>query len=141
MDLASYIAEAAVDTFKKECETNTCDVIFKMHNRYSYTISVVPMAKHIIIRYKTLEYKISREDTLSYDDIVNFLVEAIEDDIEVSLNCDIEWNGYWPDHDEEYHINNIVVKRHGENVFSIDFKRDKFESVLKFHLKCLRNLN
>lgn len=140
MDLALTITESAAEIFRKECLTNTCYVNIIIHNRYKYNIIFVPMAKHIIIKYKTLEYKISREDNLSYKNIIDFLIEAIDDDADTSLQLDIEYD-YWPDHDENFYINSLIIKRHNNNIFNLNFKRDKFKDVMQLYLKCMINLN
>lgn len=57
------------------------------------------MSNHILIKYKTIEYKVARNDSISYENIVNFLIEAIDVDADTSLNLDIEYTGYWPDQD------------------------------------------
>ena len=93
MDLAEMISKSAVETFKEECLSNTCDICIKLHRRYDYIVSITPMAKHILIKYKTLEYKISREDALSYNEIVEFLVnivfksEKFEDVFKFHMKC------------------------------------------------------
>jgi len=141
MDLALTIVEASTETFKKECLTNTCNVDITIHDRYNYNIIIIPMEKHILIKYKTLEYRVARDDKKSYDDILNFLIEAIDDDIYTSLNLDIEYHGYWPDHDENFYINSIIIKRHDEKVFNFNFKRDKLKEVMQLYLGCMINLN
>ncbi len=140
MDLATLIVDSATETFKQECISNISNVTITVHNRYKYVISIIPMSKHVIIKYKTLEYKVSKDDKSSYNEIIDYLLNAIDDDVYTSLNWEIEWADYWPDHDEDYCKNSLKIERKEEMVFGVEFKRDKLKSVSKMHLKCMRLL-
>lgn len=110
MDLANLIVDSASETFKNECISNLVNVTITFHNRYKYVISIVPMSKHVILKYKTLEYKILRDDKSSYEEVIDYLLNAIDYDADESLNWEIEWGGYWPDHDEDYCKNNLKIQ-------------------------------
>lgn len=136
------IAEASATAFKKECDENTCTVYFTMHGRYDYQLLVTPMTSHILIKYKTMEYKILRHDKEAYESTVAFLSEVISSEVDVYLNDDIEYNGYCPDHDENFNVNILKVARHGKQVFCIPaFKKEDMAETLKFYMKSLRYLN
>lgn len=141
MDLATCITEVAASTFKKECLQNVCHIKLKVHNRYEYTISITPMAKHILIAYESLEYKVARNDASAYQDIIDYLISAIDYDIAMCLNDDIEYCGYFPDNDGDFHRNTLIIERHEKKAFVVDFKRCKFKDVVKMHMKCMLYLN
>lgn len=135
------IADASAEAFKKECTNNTCVIDINMHCRYKYQVTVTPMANHVLIKYKTMEYKIARSDKDAYYETVDFLVDAIDTDCDVSLNYDIEYDSYWPDNNEEHCINNLKVTRHGEQVFWREFKREDMQAQIKQYMRSLRFLN
>ena len=141
MDLASMIAEASVEAFKTECIRNTCSIRINLHSRYNYDVSITPMNSHILVRYKTLEYKIPRADKDSYNEVVDFLSEAIDSDCDNTVNSDIEFNGLWPDNEEFWDQNTIRVHRNDEQVFEMVFNREKLVPVLKNYMQTLRMLN
>lgn len=141
MDIAEMIADASVKTFKNECSSNTCNVEINMHCRYKYIISIIPMATHILIRYKSLEYKIARADKDAYESTIDFLVDAISDDAGNSLSDEIEFGNYWPDHDEDFSTNTIRVVRHETQVFWNQFKEENMDKAVKRYLMTLRFLN
>ena len=141
MDLATIIIDSAVNSFKDECESKTCDVNFMLRGgRYNYTIKIIPMNKHVMIKYKTLEYKVARENKDDYDSILKFLYGAIADDVNMILSDDIEFTGYWPEDDVEFSINRLEVKRLNTCVFNIQFECSRFEEVFRMYLSTLRNM-
>ncbi len=141
MDLANIIIDSAANAFKDECEAKTCDVNFMLRGgRYNYTIKIIPMNKHIIIKYKALEYKVARDNKDDYNDILKFLFGAISDDLNMVLSDDIEFSGYWPEDDEEFAVNRLEVKRINTCIFNIQFKAGRFEEVFKMYLSTLRNM-
>ena len=147
MDLATCISEAASAAFKRECETNTCNIkIYMCGGKYKYTLMITPMAKHIIIRYNRVAkeciiYKIPREDKESYEDVVDTFVTLLNDDCDNALADDIQYNGYWPDMDENHEYNSLVIERKNEKVFTVEFKRENFDQILKLHMRSMRFLN
>jgi len=141
MDLAVLISEAASQAYKKDCTEKTCDVDILFHGRYKYKISITPMSKHILIKYKTIEYKVARDDKATFEEVVSFISDIIDNDANTTLNEDIEYNGYWPDDDENYDINTITLKSQNADVFSRSFMRDKFDVIIKNSLKCMLCLN
>lgn len=100
MDLAHMIAESAAENFKKECESNVCEVKINAHCRYNYSIFITPMANHILVKYKTMEYKVPKDNAGAYENVVSFLAEAISDEVAMTMDHEIEFKGYWPHHDE-----------------------------------------
>ena len=98
------------------------------------------MNKHVMIKYKTLEYKIARDNKDDYNSTLQFLFNAITDDLDMILNDDIEFAGYWPEHDDEFSINRLEVKRMNTRIFNIPFESSKFEEVFRMYLSTLRNM-
>lgn len=141
MDLALMISDAAASKFKTECLSNTCYVKINMHNRYDYDIEVIPLTNHIILKYKTLEFKIQRANKQEYEESIQFLLDEIEDAVSLSLSNDIEYGGYWPDQDEFYNENSVLVVKNGERVFYKAFFEGDFKGTISKYLKSLRLLN
>lgn len=141
MDLAMMISDAAASQFKTECLSNTCYVKIGMHNRYSYEIEVIPLTNHVILKYKTMEFKVHRQNKQEYEDAVSFLLEEIEDAVSLSLSDDIEYGGYWPDTDEFYNENFVTVTKNKEQVFNKPFREENFANTVGKYLKSLRLLN
>lgn len=141
MDLAEMIADISVGKFKEECDKNVCVVNINLHNRYRYEITVTPMATHVLIKYMTLSYKIPRTDKDAYLDTIDFLVEALDEECYSAMNEDIEFNGYWPESDEEHYFCSLRVKRHDKQVFYSEFKRDNMQKEVKRYMRTLRLLN
>jgi hypothetical protein len=140
MDLANIIVDSAANAFKEECESKICDISLTLRGRYKYLIQIVPMNKHVLIKYKTLEYKVAKDNKEDYNSIISFLFSAINDDISMKLNDDIEYEGYWPGDDEYYHINSLEMKRINNRIFYIQFKYERFEEVFNMYLATLRNI-
>lgn len=141
MDLADMIVGAAATQLKKECLSNKCVISICMHNRYIYVIEVISLTNHIILKYKSLEYKILRQNKDEYNEIVTFLVDEIVDADEIQVNEDIEFNGYWPNNDDAYHENSVTVKRNDEKVFYKPIKEVDLSDVVGKYLKSLRLIN
>lgn len=135
------ISDAAATQFKTECLSNKCFVTIKMHNRYSYDVEVIPMTSHILLKYKTLEFKIQRQNKQEYEDSIQFLLDEIEDAISLSLSDDMEYGGYWPDADEFYNENFVIVKKNNEQVFYKPFREEQLKDIIGKYLKSLRLLN
>jgi len=129
MDIASCIVDSSI---------NTCEITILLHNRYKYVISIEPTKKYILLQFKTLEYKVKREDKDTYEDILDYLLQSIDDDAKTILNWDIEWINYLPDNDINSHKNTLELKRFDESIFKIQFKRDELKPICKMHLKYLR---
>lgn len=141
MDLANMIADVSVEMFKEKCDKNICVISLNLHNRYKYEITVTPMANHVLLKYKTLEYKVPRIDKNAYEDTIDFLVHALDDDCCVSMNQDIEFNSYWPENDEDHYYCSIRMIRHGEQVFHSEFKRENMQKEVKRYMRTLRLIN
>ncbi len=141
MDLANMIADASVQIYKKECIENACIIKINMHDKYKYEIQVIPLASHVIIKYKTLEYKIAKADKDGYESIIQFLLEAIHEDVDMSVSVDIEHGGYWPDHDENYDQNFLRITKSSTSVFFTQFKQENMEKDVARYMKFLRFLN
>lgn len=141
MDLANMISDAAASQFKKECLSNTCYVTISMHNRYSYDVQVIPLTNHIILKYKTLEFKIQRQNKQEYEDSIKFLLDEIEDDVALRLSNDIEYDGNWPHHDEHHGEHYVVVKKNEQQVFYKPFGEEDFAQTVGKYLQSLRLMN
>lgn len=139
MDLARMIVDVSAEVYKKECKDSICSVDVCFNNRYKYSLSVIPMASHVLIEYKTIRFKVERSDKKEYDELISFLAKEIKIDRFDSLNSEIEFDGYWPDNDENFGCNSIKVSRAGEKVFFQEFEEDHFEKVLKPYLSSLRH--
>lgn len=138
MDLAQYIVDVSVQSFKDDCFANQVEAVFQFHAKYKASLYVVPMANHVIIRYKALEYKINRSDKATYEELINFMLDAVEMDISNKVASDIEYNGYWPSNDEFFNSCHLAVKKKAETVFSLAPKIGNFKSVAFDYLKHLR---
>ena len=143
MDLARLINEVAAEHFKTDCITNQCLVHIGMHGgKYERVLCVIAMENHVLIRYKTLEYKILRSDAKAYAETVAFLLEEIQNDIILNINNEIEFDGYIPEHDEYYTQNCVLVKRNNEQVFYRRFfLEDQMVDVVGKYLLSLRFMN
>lgn len=141
MDLANMIADVSVEKFKEECDKNVCTVSINLHNRYKYTVTVTPMASNVVLSYKTLQYKVPRSDKDAYADTIDFLVDAIDDNCSNVMNEDIEFNGYWPESDDEHYYCSLSMTRHGEHVFYSEFRRENMQKEVKRYMRTLRLMN
>lgn len=142
MDLAQLITEASTDAFKKECIESQCIVHIVMHgDRYERQVIVIPMAKHVLIRYKCLEYKINRQDAQGYNEIISFLLQEIASEIQKCVSIDIEFDGYSPHTHDEYTHNYVIVEKKNENIFGRIFKETQLVEVVGRYLQSLRFLN
>lgn len=141
MDLAIMISEAAASQLKNDCLTNACRITINFHNRYSYDVEVIPMTNHIILKYKTLEFKIEKSNKQEYEESVQFLIDEIEDASALDLSNDIEFGGYWPDSDEYYNENSVLVLKNGQRVFYKPFREEQFSETVGKYLKSLRLIN
>lgn len=141
MDLARMIADASYTLYKKECEKNMCSLKINMHCKYSYELNFIPLTRHILIKYKTIEYKINRSDKESYESIVDFLIKAIKEDAAQSVNNDIELESYWPESDEYYDVNSIKVLKDDTQVFYKNFSEENMEKDIKCYMNFMRFLN
>jgi hypothetical protein len=142
MDLAQLITDASVDAYRKECNESQCIVHIVMHgDRYEREVIVIPMAKHVLIRYKAIEYKINRQDVQGYNEIISFLLKEIEAEIQKCVNIDIEFDGYSPHMHNEYTHNYVIVERKNENVFGRIFKENQLIEVVGKYMQSLRFLN
>lgn len=141
MDLANMISDVAASQYKKECLSNKCHVTINMHNRYSHEIEVIPLTHHIILKYKTLEFKIQRQNKQEYENSIEFLLDELQDAVALSLSDDIEYGGYWPENDEYYNENDVVVKKNEQRVFYKPFREEHFTETVGKYLKSLRLLN
>ncbi len=95
----------------------------------------------MLLKYKSLEFKVPRDNKSAWDEIIGYIIESVGDDAEGELNNDIEFEGYWPGHDEDFNRCFLSVHRHEEKVFTFDFTADKLSVLLKQHLKPMRFLN
>lgn len=138
MDLALLITEAACEQFKKDCLDHTYVLTVSKHGgRYKCDIQVVPMTNHVLLKYKSLEFKLSKHESAEYMDAIEFLMNGIDNDISYALEEDIEFNGYWPADDEYYHENFIHVKRNEDIHFR---KRVADDDVIKVAMTYLKNM-
>ena len=140
MDLATDIVDTAALAFKEECEEKKCEIVITLRGRYTYIIYITPMNKHVLIKYKTLEYKIAKDNKEDYDTTVDFLQLAIIDDVEMSIKDEIEYSNYCPDHDDEFKTNILSIKRRDTKLFYMHFNFECFGDILKTYLKTLRNM-
>lgn len=134
MDLATAIVDKAADTFRDECQEKKCVINITLRGRYAYIITIIPMNKHVVIKYKTLEYKIAKENKKDYDNILEFLYLAIKDDAELSLGDDDD------DNEETFNINILSMKRQDTKLFYAEFKFENFGVIFKTYLETLRNM-
>ena len=142
MDLARLINEVAAERFKNDCINNQCIVHIGMHGgKYERVICVISLDNHVLLRYKTLEYKIMRSDEKTYAATVAFLLEEIENDIISCVHTDIEFDGYYPDRDDYYSDNYVIVKRNNERVFYRAFRENELVQVVGKYLYSLRFMN
>ncbi|KIY94608.1 hypothetical protein MNEG_13355 [Monoraphidium neglectum] len=140
-NLANMIADASVEKFKEECDKNVCTVSINLHNRHEYDITVMPMAIHVVLSYKTLQYKVPRADKETYTDTIDFLAEAIDNACRGNLHADVEFDRYRPDSEESHYYCCLRVHRHGAQVFYREFERDDMQRELKRYMRTLRLLN
>ncbi|KIY93267.1 hypothetical protein MNEG_14695 [Monoraphidium neglectum] len=110
------ITDASVDKFK-ECDKNLCTVSINLHDTYKYVITVMPMASHVVLSYKTLQYKVPPADDKAYGDLIDFLTKAIDGECCQALDEDIERGEYWPDREWEHAFCCLRVHCHGVQVF------------------------
>lgn len=143
MDVALMISDVAAAKYKEECKTKECQVFIKMHYRYEHTIEIVPLTNHIILRYKSIEYKVSKQNKEEFDEVVSFLVEEISDAINYQLENDIVYEGYRPDTLSKYlyEQNYVCVQKKEETIFYKRFDSDAMQEVVGKYLKGLRLLN
>lgn len=130
------IAEASAKVFQKQCEENALVVEISMHSKYKYNISVIPMASNILVRYRTLEYKIPRTDAEGYDAAIEFIISAIREDVIAQVADDIENWDQWPDN-KTY----VSFTRKGVVVSSVGFDNANLVHDVKGTMKTLRFLN
>lgn len=141
MDLANLIVEAASANLKSDCIERKCVIKVFMHgDRYLREIYIVPMNNHIILQFRTLEFKLNRQEKDAFNETVEFLVNEIEDDLLKVFNEDIEYDINWPN-DEMYNKNYMTVGRSNEIIFSKRFDMTKMKSTLGTYLKNMRFLN
>jgi hypothetical protein len=112
MDLANLIVEASAATFKAECNDKKCLVNISMHGgRYVRDIYVVPMTNHVLIIFRTMEFKLNRQDRDAFTDTVGFLVNEVEHDMLKTIREDIEFHEYWPQNDDQYNVNQVTIAK------------------------------
>ncbi len=134
------IVDASTETYKKESLKKASTIKVCMYNRHTYELTVIPMAKHVLIQYKTLEFKIGRDDKDGYESIVQFLVNAIYSDLELSIRDNILYGEgfiYNDDFDESY----LEVTRTGVSVFTTIITQKTMKEQLKTYLMPMRFLN
>ncbi|PNH12185.1 hypothetical protein TSOC_000910 [Tetrabaena socialis] len=149
MDLAAMIAGASADRFKQECADNVCKIDIRTGESFSFALEVVPLAQHVLVRYKAMEYRMPRADGGAWEELCAFLADAIAEAYMTSMHALARENGLWP----QYESFTLTVTRLGKEVFRSDFcdpdeSRPSSESVsermasdLKRYMKLLRFLN
>lgn len=144
--LASQIVAASADLYKKECETKQCDLIIGIyHNTYRFTVSFTPMKDQVLIKFRTMAYRVARKDVEGFEEIVNFLLQAIQDEIrEHSVRDEVDVD----DQDafdaglggERNH--RVTIMRHSEQVWSLTFDEMEYmDDICRLYTKSLRFLN
>ena len=141
MDLANLIVESAASHLKEECLAKQCKISISMHgNHHIREIYVVPMANHVLIQYKTLEFKVIRQDRKAFNEVVEFLLNEIEEALKAAVTTAVGlgiWESEYDVPDENY----VDVSRGGDVVFSKAFEAENFRPVLSNYLKNLRMMN
>lgn len=141
MDLADYIVKVAANNLKSDCMDRKCTIKVFMHgDRYLREIYVISMTNHVLLQFRSIEFKLSREDKESFNDTVDFLVNEVEDDILKAFNEDIEYDVYWPN-DEMYNKNYMTVGKANDIIFSKRFDLKELKKTLSTYLKNMRFLN
>lgn len=141
MDLARMILDVSKEQYQKECVEEACDIDICLNDRYKYSIKIVPLKSQLLICYKTIKFKIDRADKASYEELIEFLIQEIKDNRDHTLGSDIEYDGYWPDHDENFSHNTIEVSKKDNRVFWQEFiDEEHLNKHLSKYLKSLRHV-
>lgn len=135
MDLAHMIVDLAAEAHKKECKDKTCTVVISIHSRYIYTILVTPLKSDMKITYKGLVYTIPNKTKDVYDEVIDFLVDAMIEESHVIETNEREYTSYIPALDEKYCDNSVeVVANDGKVIFNavVNKIEDVHECVRKY---------
>lgn len=82
MDLGRQIVAAAQQALEEDRAKRACNVTISFchrdsDGRYDFQLRVAPDGNHVIIRYKTLEYRVARSDKAGYEGVIRSIREAI----------------------------------------------------------------
>jgi hypothetical protein len=91
-DLANMIVAAADNRFRQD----SCDIkISYQGGAYEYVIQVSPTPQHVLLHYKQLVFRIERRDEKTFERQVDFLLEAVKDDIDLRNAAWDPYNNRW----------------------------------------------
>lgn len=125
MDLARKIVAAAQqaqdDDYAKQC----CHISVSMFNgRFNHSISVILLPEYLLIRYKCLEFKVSRSDKDGFGSLKQWLRGSVYEDIEAEAKMagvDIKGGDNDPSVDDKRHT--LALSRNGSVIIQMGFKR------------------
>lgn len=143
MDLAQQIVAAARKEFEQDCNKQSCDIIVNvLYNCYNYTVRVVPLPDHLLVRHKSIVYKVPRTDRDGFEDVMGFLLQAIKDEIACRTAQDeLDVDGVDFDDFVDEHRHKVTIMRHGSTVFQAGFQWYKnLDETFRRYTKTLRYL-
>lgn len=138
MDLAQFIVDASAQTFKDDCIANQLEIVFLFHDKYKHLLYIIPMAAHVIIKFRTVEYKVQRNDKTTFDELIHFLLDVIGSSVAHRVNFDMEHEGYWPNDHENFGTLQITVSKKNDTVFDLSPRLEGWRQVAFDYLKHMR---
>jgi hypothetical protein len=84
-DLAKAVVSAAAHNFKKESEASACGIEIEIRSlldngatfTHIYTIKAMPMSQHVLLQYKSMTWKLPRNDSSAWQQTIEFIYEAV----------------------------------------------------------------
>lgn len=136
MDVARMITDVAAELYRQECENGMVKIeISMMMGRYITEIHFVPLSRNMLIRYKSMEYKVCRRDCANFEEVCNFILNQIVHDIFMCfVGEDVEEM-----ENSEYNI--ISLTKNGEAAFQRNVTFASFKDNVMEYIMPLRFLN
>ena len=139
MDIARTITDLAADLYKSDCHNHSCKIEVSMIiGRYQTEIDFISLSQSVIIRYKTMEYKVSRSSSADFELVCKFILDQIAHELSATLSGEDVDNDF--EH-PEYNIISLKKNNDKQPIFekNILFRNFK-ENVLEYMIP-LRFMN
>ena len=133
MDLARFIVDAADEKFKSDI----INVEINMHCKYKYDLQITSNSEHVFVEYNTMKYKILKTHHSTYEEIIKFLIDEIENINSQIVNLDAEYGYYEPYNDENYNINYVIIKKKDKKIYCKKFEEKDITQTVWNYVKHL----
>lgn len=116
---------------------STCNIEFDI-NEDKYNLKIyIGKLNHIIIEFNSMKFKCINKDIFDY--LIKYFIEYIFDKNNAEINHRIEWDGYYPDNDENFNKLLINVTLKDKLVFRhfFNINDDNYNNIIKNIQECL----